>query len=119
MVVSDASPVMGLAAVGQIDLLQRLYGEVVIPAAVHPELTTSSGAPGDAEIESTSWVRVQAVQNRSLVDALSLQLDEGEAEAMALAVEVEAELLLMDERRGPSAAVRLGREGGRGARRTR
>jgi uncharacterized protein len=109
IVVSDASPLIGLAAVGQLDLLQHLYGEVVIPAEVHRELTTSSDAPGAAQVESASWIRVQAVQNRSLVDALSLQLDVGEAEAIALAVEVEAELLLMDERRGRSAAVRLGR----------
>jgi uncharacterized protein len=109
IVVSDASPLIGLAAVGQLDLLQRLYGEVVIPVAVHRELTTSSDAPGAAQVASASWMRVQAVQDRSVVDALSLHLDVGEAEAIALAVEVEAELLLMDERRGRSAAVRLGR----------
>jgi uncharacterized protein len=109
IVVSDASPLIGLVAVGQLDLIHRLYGEVVIPIAVHEELTTSSEAPGAAEIASASWIRVQAVQNRSLADALALQLDVGEAEAIALAVEVGAELLLMDERRGRSAAVRLGR----------
>jgi len=109
IVVSDASPLIGLAAVGHLDLLRRLYGEVMIPAAVHQELTASSKAPGSTEIDSASWVQAQAVQNRSLVDALSLHLDLGEAEAIALAVEVDAELLLMDERRGRSAAVRLGR----------
>lgn len=109
IVVSDASPLIGLAAVGKLDLLRHLYGEVRIPVAVHQEITTSADAPGSAEIEAASWLRVQAVQNRSLVDALSLHLDLGEAEAIVLAVEVGAELLLMDERRGRSTAVRLGR----------
>lgn len=110
IVVSDASPLISLAAVGHMDLLRRLYGEVVIPVAVFQELTASSDAPGAAEIESASWVRVLAVQNRNFVEALSLQLDVGEAEAIVLAEEIQAELLLMDERRARSAAARLGRK---------
>lgn len=39
IVVSDASPLISLAAIGQLDLLRELYAEVVIPVAVHREIT--------------------------------------------------------------------------------
>jgi predicted nucleic acid-binding protein len=35
IVVSDASPIISLAAVQQTDLLRHLYSEVLIPEAVH------------------------------------------------------------------------------------
>lgn len=109
IVVSDASPLIALASVGQIGLLHTLYGEVLVPNAVHQEVTSIRlTAPGAAEVRAAGWIRAQDVRSRSLVLALSLDLDPGEAEAIALAVEVGADLLLMDERRGRSAASRLG-----------
>lgn len=35
IVVSNTSPVINLAMVGQLNLLQKLYGQVVIPQAVY------------------------------------------------------------------------------------
>lgn len=110
IVVSDASPLIALAIIGEIDLLRRLYGEIVVPEAVYREVTNSRPfAPGAAEFRAAAWIRARAVNDRLLVCALSLELDPGEAEAIALAVEVDAELLLIDERRGRIAAMRLGR----------
>ncbi|MBD0321652.1 MAG: DUF3368 domain-containing protein [Gemmatimonadetes bacterium] len=110
IVVSDASPLIALATIGELGLLRRLYDEIVVPEAVYREVaSTRPSAPGAAEFRAASWVRTHAVQNRLLVNALSLQLDVGEAEAIALAVELNAELLLIDERRGRTAATRLGR----------
>lgn len=110
IVVSDASPLIALAAIGELSLLHRLYGEVLVPEAVHLEATASRpSAPGAVEVRDASWITVRAVKDRVLVAALSLDLDPGEAEAIALAVESGADLLLMDERRGRLAATRLGR----------
>ena len=110
IVVSDASPIIGLAAVDQLDLLQDLYGEVLIPTEVYQEISVAaSDAPGVQEIEGADWIRVQAVQDVSLVRALALELDTGEAEAIALALEVEVDLLLIDERRARTVAARFGR----------
>jgi predicted nucleic acid-binding protein len=109
IVVSDASPLISLAVVGHLDLLRLLYSEVLIPEAVRCEVVgVDEDAPGVAELTSAPWIRVRAVNDRSLVEALTLKLDAGEAEAIVLSVENEAGLLLMDERRGRMAATRLG-----------
>lgn len=110
IVVSDASPLIALASIGELSLLHRLYGEVLVPEAVYREATASRpSAPGAMEVRGAAWITVRAVKDRVLVVALSLDLDPGEAEAIVLAVETDAELLLMDERRGRIAATRLGR----------
>jgi predicted nucleic acid-binding protein len=41
IVVSNTSPISNLAAIGQLDLLQQLYGTIIIPAAVYQELINS------------------------------------------------------------------------------
>ncbi|MEY2976191.1 MAG: hypothetical protein RLZZ435_328 [Cyanobacteriota bacterium] len=48
-----------------------------------------------------------ALFDRSLVEALSNELDIGEAEAIVLAVETQAKQVLIDERRGRLVAKRL------------
>jgi predicted nucleic acid-binding protein len=110
IVVSDASPLIALAAVEQLDLLRQLYVEVLIPEAVYREATTVRDAPGAAEVSAVKWVHVQSVRDRVLIEALAVELDVGEAEAIALAVERGADLLLIDERRGRQAAARLGQQ---------
>ena len=37
-VVSNASPLINLARIGNLDLLQRLYGEILVPEAVWREV---------------------------------------------------------------------------------
>lgn len=110
IVASDASPIIGLAAVQQLDLLRKLYAEIIIPGAVRQEIAKGGPpAPGASEIDAAEWICERAVEDRTLANALNLELDAGEAEAITLAVETDAELLLMDERRGRKTATRLGR----------
>jgi predicted nucleic acid-binding protein len=107
IVVSDASPITNLAAIGQLDLLRQLYQRVVIPEAVHRELTAAGGIYPGAVVQSLSWVETHSVSNRVLVIALRAELDEGEAEAIALAQELPADLVLIDEHLGRAVANRF------------
>lgn len=110
IVVSDASPLIALAAVGRLDLLEKLYGSVLIPTAVRDEVTAAgSSAPGVREVEQAGWIQVVELRESPLTEALAFDLDRGECEAIALAVEHEADLLLLDERRARRVAQRLGR----------
>ena len=47
LVVSNASPLITLAKIGQFSLLEQLFGRVVIPQAVFDEVVShSAGGPG-------------------------------------------------------------------------
>lgn len=109
IVVSDASPIISLATVGQLDLLQKLYGTVIIPQAVRNEIMgEEEGHPGIPAVKTAKWIETREVANQLTVMSLQLELDEGEAEAITLAVELKADLLLVDERKGRRLASRLG-----------
>ncbi|HIE02781.1 MAG TPA: DUF3368 domain-containing protein [Thiotrichaceae bacterium] len=101
IIVSNTSPIINLANVEQLELLNQLYGDITIPQAVFHEITViGAGKAGAQEVETLSWFFTRAVQNTTVVNSLRSELDAGEAEAIALALEIKADLLLMDERRG-------------------
>ncbi|MEA5625441.1 DUF3368 domain-containing protein [Nostoc sp. UHCC 0251] len=108
IIVSDTSPINNLAAINHLHLLQQLYGTVLIPEAVYRELTDPNfPVAGAIEVQTFIWIQTRPVQDRTLVEALSNELDIGEAEAIALALEMQADQVLIDERRGRLVAARL------------
>lgn len=109
IVASNTSPLTNLAAIGQFDLLHRLYGQVHIAHGVWEELNAGGKRwPGCGEVAKANWVERHVVQNQALVAALQRDLDRGEAETIALALELDADLVLLDEKEGRHAAQRLG-----------
>ena len=57
IVVSNSSPIMNLAAVGQLDLLRTLYGRLIIPQAVYEEVAIAGkGRPGASDVEVADWI---------------------------------------------------------------
>lgn len=109
IVVSDTSAIINLASIGQLDLLHRLFDQILIPESVFDEIVVSgAGRPGAADVAQQSWIQSRRIVDRALVDVLLVELDLGEAEAIVLAREVGSDLLLIDERRGRAVADRLG-----------
>ena len=111
IVVSDTSPLSGLAIVGKLSLLQALYGQIVIPEAVASELRRGGqDEPRIAQALALSWVEIKPPTNHPLIDELQTiyKLDKGESEAITLALEINADALLIDERLGRREASRLG-----------
>lgn len=112
IIVSDTSPITNLAAIGQLDLLRKLYTTIVIPEAVYNEMVAvDKQVPGAVEVQTFGWIKRQAIANpQSVIDLQENQdgIDLGEAEAIILALEVKANLLLMDERRGRTLATKYG-----------
>jgi len=108
IIVSDTSAINNLAAINHLSLLYEFYGSVLIPEAVYRELTDPDfPVTGAHEVQTLDWIQTRMVSDRSLVEALSNELDIGEAEAIALAVETQAKQVLIDERRGRLVAKRL------------
>jgi predicted nucleic acid-binding protein len=88
--------------IGQLDVLARLYGNVVIPPQVAAELA-SPRRPDvirQAMVHPPAWLRVQTPGRIAGMD----DLDAGERAAIALAEELAADLLLIDETAGRRAA---------------
>jgi predicted nucleic acid-binding protein len=112
-VVSDTSPISYLVLIRREEVIAELYGEVLVPEAVHSELVDPRGP--DAVREriscSPSWMKVKSTSSGEETLPLSeekrgdlKELDPGEREAILLAVREEAGLLLIDERAGRAAA---------------
>ncbi len=112
-VVSDAGPLIALARVHRLDLLENLCGSVLIPPAVEDELRVDSGRPGAKRLKkalSQGWLQRHNLSDSAerALSELNLVLDAGEAEAIVLAEEISCRFLLMDDRRGRAVAKRRG-----------
>ena len=108
--VADTGPLIGLAKIGKLALLQHFASEVRIPPIVHRELL---GKPGSeiAEIDLALQRFIHVVELAplaELVDKATMGLDEGEKQAIALASPCEHDvLLLMDDLAGRRVARQL------------
>ena len=102
VVVSDTSPLHYLILCGAETVLPRLFNQVVIPPTVFRELKQPNTPQlvRDWARSLPAWAAVQAPK----VVSLSLDVDAGELEAICLAREINAAAVLMDDRKGRSAA---------------
>lgn len=111
IVVSDTTPLISLLKIGRIDLLENLFGQVLIPQAVFDELTADERFQREADqIRRKRFMKVRAVQNPESADILkrATGLDRGESEAIVLTDELHADLLLMDEAKGRAVSFQMG-----------
>lgn len=109
IVVSNASPLINLSCIDKLDLLQKLYQNILIPEAVYREVViTGRGQPGSEEVKSAKWIEKQKIKDKYLFMALTQYLSEGEAETIILALEFNADLVIIDEKIGRQTASHFG-----------
>lgn len=97
-VISNSGPLIALASIGRLDLLQALFQRIVIPQAVYDEMVIGGqGKPGSAEVDAAAWIEVMQVRDHLAVRLLRETLDAGESEAIVLAQEMNAEYVLLDD----------------------
>lgn len=59
VVVANSTPLIYLSRIGVLDVLATLYGEVLIPPAVHVEtIEKRRTAPGVEALRQAAWLRV-------------------------------------------------------------
>ena len=105
-IVSNTSPLSNLAAIGEIELLQKIYPKVYIPPAVYSELIRFNEIQSTiSNVMKTGWLEIQTPKNTQLIQTLNQFLDPGEAAAIALAIDISADRLLIDERLGRGIAL--------------
>jgi len=105
IVISDTSPISNLVIIGQVEILHQLFEKVIIPPAVYQELLElqAYGYPLQATLIPPAF-EIHTPNNQAVVKRLREELDAGESEAIALALEMGIPTLLIDERKGYTAA---------------
>jgi len=108
IVIADTTPINYLILIGEIHVLEQLYGRIVLPSAVRDELLHPKAPMKVKEwiTELPDWVEVRSAS--PVHDANLDRLDKGEREAIALAIDLAADYLIVDEMAGRREAERLG-----------
>ena len=111
IVVSDSTILIGLAKIGKLDLLKKIFSRVFIPEEVFKEVVKrGKGKPGSKVIKEAAWIEVRPVKDKIQVAFLLGSLEKGEAEVLVLAQELKADLILLDEEKARKSAVIAGFE---------
>lgn len=98
LIISDASPIIALVDIGELELLGKLYQRISITDIVRSEV----------HAELPAWIEVSTGYDHKQFQILKLELDPGEASAIALALENPGSRIILDESKGRSVAKRLG-----------
>jgi len=101
----NATPLISLAILGRLDLLEKLFLSIVIPESVAKEITVS-GKPFSEELAEFINGRIRACSNRNLVQLFAFNLDAGESEVLALYYEIENAVVVIDEEKARKLALR-------------
>ncbi len=108
VVVTDTSPLIALAVMDLLPVLNTLFKTVLVPSAVVTECLDNLSKPKATVISSALSNKLlieQSVINRSYCALLANVLGSGEAEAIALAKELNV-VALIDERAARAVAIR-------------
>lgn len=106
IVVADTSPIHYLILIEAIDVLQPLYGRVLVPQSVSEELK-QAGTPEKVQTwmeNLPTWCEIHPDPPSD--PALDQYLDRGERAAIALALLIPADRLLIDDWEGRVEAER-------------
>ena len=109
-IVSNTGPIIGLAKINRLSILKDLAGEILIPPKVHRELLAKTGDEATLIDEAlNSFIHVSPLPPLDpSVKTIIVDLDAGEGHAIGLASTFSGDvLLLLDDRAGRTAAVRL------------
>ena len=100
IVVADSGPIHYLVLIDSVDVMHPLFGRVLIPQAVHRELTRLAAPAAVSRWINNlpPWAEVHPAP--SLQEPRFERLGAGEREAILLAREVLADYLLIDDARG-------------------
>jgi len=97
-IISDTSCFIIMTNIGELDLLHKVYAEIVTTIDIATEY-------GEALPE---WVEIVTVKDKYRQKILEMQIDKGEASAIALALETQNCTIILDDYKARKIADRLG-----------
>ena len=97
-VIVNTTPLIALCHVGQLDILKKIYGEILIPQAVYRELSEKKDSVCKKQVDdSLNWIHVENIKDQMAKSMFKTQLHDGEVEVMILAKEKNADLVIIDD----------------------
>jgi predicted nucleic acid-binding protein len=109
IVISDASPLIGLSIVDGLKWLPQIFNEVWLPEQVRSEVLAGQKNRGAKEIQTaidSGWLKIW---DQPIKPLAGINLDEGETACINFALEYSGEaLLIMDEKAGRAVAKEKG-----------
>ncbi len=97
IVISDTSTLLLFHKIETLDLLQKVYGELITT----PEIAEEFGE------KLPVWIKIQSVSDKKYLEFIETQVDSGEASVIALAKEFDDTLLILDDLKARKLAARL------------
>jgi predicted nucleic acid-binding protein len=97
-IVSDTSCIILLSKIGELEILNKLFGTII---------TTQEVAKEFGE-QLPSWFEIQQPKDTNYQSIIEMSVDRGEASAIALAIELDDCLLIIDDLKGRKFAHQFG-----------
>ena len=96
-IIADTSCFIILTNIGEIDLLYKVYGEIITTIDIAIEF-------GETLPE---WVEIISVKDKYRQQLLEIQIDKGESSAIALAMEIPDSTVILDDYKARKIASQL------------
>ncbi len=96
-IISDTSCFIILTNIGELDLLYKIYGQII----------TTIEVANEYKQPLPKWVQIKAATDKYRQQILETQIDKGEASAIALALEIPESVIILDDYKSRKIAERL------------
>ena len=97
-IISDTSCLILLTNIGELDLLHKVYGQIITTKDIANEY-------GD---QLPYWIEIKDVKDKYRQQLLEMQIDRGESSAIALALETPDSTLILDDYKARKIVEQLG-----------
>ena len=91
-VICNSTPIISLHSINRLDILNKTYGQIIIPNAVREEINVKSKI-----IEKFDFFKICEIKNINVAKFFKTALHKGEVEVILLAKELEADLSIIDD----------------------
>ena len=97
-IISDTSCFIILSKIGELELLHKLYGQIITTLDIAEEFGETL----------PNWVSIEKASDKYKQRILEMQIDKGESSAIALALEIPNCTLILDDFKARKVAQNLG-----------
>ena len=98
IIISDTSCFIILTNIGELELLHKVYGQIVTTLDIATEYGQTL----------PEWVEIAPVKDKYRQQILEMQIDRGESSAIALALETPGSTIILDDYKARKIAEQLG-----------